>query len=144
MESLSPINQIGKELRHKLEEKFKKNLVSLAFYGSRVRGDNFPDSDLDLLIILNEFDEDEMILPISRICGELSLKYKITISPYIISSDDFQYGCEHLFPFNLGIYLGCFPFYGREFIENCHLFISKAIQDGKLKVYPDSGIFIQR
>ena len=144
MEITPLLNQIGKELIHKLEEEFKSNLMALAFYGSRVRGDNFPDSDLDLLIILNEFDDDEMLLPISKICGELSLKYKISISPYAISSDDFKYGCENLFPFNLGIYLGCYPFYGEEFINKSHSFILKAIQEGKLVVYPDSGIFIQR
>ncbi len=140
----SQLKQIGTDLLMHLKEKFNTNLVALVFYGSRIRGTNFPESDLDVLIILNELDEREMNYSISNIYGELTRKYFIKVSPYSISKADFEFGSNHLFPFNLGVYLNYDTIFGEDFIEFCHSRISTAIQTGKLKVYPRSGIFIQR
>lgn len=142
--SETKIQQIKKELLASLKTRFKLNLIALVFYGSVTRGENLPDSDLDVLIILDKFDEKGMSLIISRICGELTRKYFIKVSPYISSKDDFIFGCKNLFPFNLGIYLSYYTIFGDKFIEKCHSYISNAIQEGNLKVYPRSGIFIQR
>ncbi|MHA1264608.1 MAG: nucleotidyltransferase domain-containing protein [Candidatus Helarchaeota archaeon] len=138
------IYRIGKDLSKKLKKQFKKELIALVFYGSRVRGDNFPDSDLDLLIVLNNYDENKSDILISNICGELTRKYFIKVSPYTISKKDFEFGCKNLFPFNLGIYLDYFIIYGKKFIENNFNFISGAIRKKELKVYPLSGIFIHK
>jgi len=140
----SQINRIGKELLNKLQEQFKTNLIALVFYGSRVRGDYLPESDLDTLIILEFFDENEMSRIISRICGDLTRNFFVKVSPYTISKEDFIFGCKKLFPFNLGVYLSIHIFWGKEFIEENHNYISNAILTGKLRVYPRSGIFIQR
>jgi len=135
---------IGEELSKKLKETFESNLIAVLFYGSRVRGDNFPESDLDILVVLNEFDESKMARVVSSICGELTRKFFIKVSPYVISEQDFEFGCRNLFPLNLGVFLSYKTVYGEQFVESCHQFINEAIQTGKLRVYPRSGIFIQR
>ncbi|MHA1253820.1 MAG: nucleotidyltransferase family protein [Candidatus Helarchaeota archaeon] len=131
-------NKIIKEMKAELNE----NLKALVLYGSRIRGDNFPDSDLDLLIIFNRENKKYNKL-ISHICGILSRKFLIKISPYTILKDDFEYGCKNLFPFNIGVYTGYYTIYGNEFIEKNHEFIFKAIKSGRLTIYQRSKIFFQ-
>ena len=138
------ITLIGEELLGKLKETFESNLIALIFYGSRVRGDNFPESDLDILVVFKDFDGKKMARVVSSICGELTRKFFIKVSPYLISQQDFEFGCKNLFPFNLGVFLSYKILFGDSFIEECHNFINEAIQTGKLRVYPRSGIFIQR
>lgn len=140
----SEIKLIGENLLDKLKKEFRSDLVALVFYGSRIRGDNFPESDLDTLIILKQTDNREIERTVSAICGELTRKYFIKVSPYLISEDDFEFGARNLFPFNLGVFLRYETFYGHKYIEACHQFITNAIQEGILKIYPRSGIFIQK
>ena len=140
----SQLNQIGIELQNKLQNRFRPNLITLLFYGSRIRGDFEPESDLDTLIVLDYLNEVEMERNISRICGELTRKFFIKVSPYTISKADFIFGCKNFFPFNLGVYLSYHTLIGTDFIEENHKYITEAIQSGKLQVYSRSGIFIQR
>jgi len=140
----SQLNQIGIDLLKNLQDQFQSNLIALLFYGSRIRGENVPESDLDVLIFLDYFNENQVDRIISEICGELTRKYFIKISPYTISKEDFVFGCKNFFSFNLGVYLSYYTLFGEEFIEKNHKNISTAIQSGKLQVYPRSGIFIQR
>lgn len=128
------LNQIGIELLKKLQDEFHSNLISLLFYGSRIRGDFEPESDLDTLIVLDYLNEKEMDMKISRICGDLTRKFFIKVSPYIIAKADFIFGCKNLFPFNLGVYLSYHIFFGKEFIEENHNYISNAILSGKLRL----------
>ncbi len=130
----SQMNQIGKEFLNKLQEQLKSTLISLVFYGSRIRGDYLPESDLDILIILEYFDDSKMSRIISGICGDLTRKYFVKVSPYTISKEDFREGCKNLFPFNLGVYLSYHIFFGKEFIEENHNYISNAILSGKLRL----------
>ncbi len=81
------LNQIGSDLLKNLKGKFKTNLIALVFYGSRIRGDNFPESDLDILIVLQDFDDITSRL-ISTICGDLTRKYFIKLSPYIVAKNE--------------------------------------------------------
>lgn len=51
------IEQILHELKQKLPPKVRRQIVEMRCFGSYVRGDEQPDSDLDLLIVLREENE---------------------------------------------------------------------------------------
>ena len=137
------LRKISKDIYAEIKLKLRENLKALVLYGSRIRGENYPDSDLDLLVILN-YEDRNLNEIIFTICRELSRKYSVKIDPYVISEDDFKFGCENLFPFNLGVYLGYYIIFGEELVDESHDYITRAVESGKLKIYPRSGIFIQR
>ena len=46
--------EILAELRHYFNDLYGDRLVQLILYGSQARGDAKPDSDIDILVVLNE------------------------------------------------------------------------------------------
>lgn len=82
-----------------LLKKFKKGLVQLYgtqlkglyLYGSYARGDFDAGSDLDVLVVLNDFERAPLELRrTSQLVGDLSLEYLITISPVFMRERDWQ------------------------------------------------------
>jgi len=57
----SPHKKLLNELELKLKEVFGDNLVSLVLYGSVARGDFRKDSDIDLLIILENLPKEKLL-----------------------------------------------------------------------------------
>ncbi|MBI3168756.1 MAG: nucleotidyltransferase domain-containing protein [Chloroflexi bacterium] len=87
-------NQINKLLR-----KFKKELVriygeqldAVYLYGSYARGENQEGSDLDVLVVLNDFQRRAAELKrVSKLIGELSLDYEITVSPLFMRENEWK------------------------------------------------------
>ncbi len=88
---------LASELTKLLGEKLNR----LILYGSYARGEARPDSDLDLLILLNgQFDYATLIYQTSELVSRLSLEYDVVISRAFISKDRFE---TELSPFTMNV-----------------------------------------
>lgn len=69
------------ELVEELKKLYGDNLLRIILYGSKVRGDSVPESDIDLLVVLKNMDltYDE-ISKITEISAPICLKYNVVIS----------------------------------------------------------------
>jgi predicted nucleotidyltransferase len=85
------IRAILKEFREELENLYEKRLKSIILYGSWARGDATEDSDIDLLIVL-----EEKVIPgkeIDRmidVITEINLKHGVLISIYPVSEENYS------------------------------------------------------
>ena len=84
-----PIKDIIKELKIGLEKKYGSQLKSILLFGSYARGEETEDSDIDIAIILKDFDH--ACTEIERtgdIVSSLSLKFDTLISLVPIKEKD--------------------------------------------------------
>lgn len=73
------------ELKQGLINLYGQHLVALLLYGSYARGEQEPESDLDILLILDDYDlYSREIKRTSELISRLSLKYGISISRKIL------------------------------------------------------------
>ncbi len=78
-----------KELKKTLYQIYHKNLKGLYLYGSYVDRKNDPESDVDVAIVLKDFNDYwEEVQRTSQVISELSLKYDVSISPIRIRESD--------------------------------------------------------
>lgn len=69
------------QLRQYFQELYGEKLAYLILYGSQARGDAEPDSDIDILVVLNDaVDAWTEIERTSEYISELCLKYDVVIS----------------------------------------------------------------
>lgn len=74
------------ELRRYFEALYSERLVQLILYGSQARGDAKPDSDIDVLVVLNEpVDAWKEIDYTSEFISALCLKHDVVISRNFVS-----------------------------------------------------------
>jgi hypothetical protein len=64
-------------------------VVQTILFGSKARGDSTPDSDIDVLVILNE-EEGQTRSQILTIASRISLNYDVLLNPIIVSEDRYQ------------------------------------------------------
>ena len=69
------------------------SLLSVVLFGSRARGDAEPDSDMDVLVIVNDLTE-EMEDYISECAWEAGFERGIVLVPVVFSRDDWENGPE--------------------------------------------------
>ena len=84
-----PIKDIIKELKSGLEKKYGSQLKSILLFGSYARGEETEDSDIDIAVILEDFDH--ACTEIERtgdIVSTLSLKFDTLISLVHIKEND--------------------------------------------------------
>lgn len=85
------LSEILAELRQYLEKLYRARLVQIILYGSQARGDAQPDSDIDVLILLEEpVDFVAEIENTSHFVTALCLKYNVLISCAFVSRERFQ------------------------------------------------------
>ena len=81
------------EVRQGLEELYGERLQGLYLYGSRARGEAEPDSDVDILIVLDEVEHYGAELDRSaELVSELSLRYDVSISRVLLSASQWREG----------------------------------------------------
>jgi uncharacterized protein len=90
---LSQLNSLLDEIKRGLYSIYGKRLESIYLFGSYARGDQEPDSDLDILIVLSDFDSHiTEIDSTGELISDLSLKYAISISRKFIRKTDWISG----------------------------------------------------
>lgn len=87
---MSPkIQRLLRKLKHGLIQLYGERLKGVYLYGSYARGDFQEGSDLDVMVILSEFERAPLELQFTDdLMGDLSLEYLITISPMFMRERD--------------------------------------------------------
>ena len=83
------VKKLLTELKIGLKKLYGERLTRLYLYGSYARGDQREGSDLDVLVVLNDFERAPIELDrTDDLIGELSLEYLITVSPIFMREKD--------------------------------------------------------
>lgn len=87
----SDLKKILWKLNNSFKQYYKNRLIKILLYGSRARGDEEVDSDIDILVVLekpvNPVDE---ILNTGTIVADLSLEYNLVISCIFMDREEFE------------------------------------------------------
>jgi len=87
----SKIKKLLKELKTGLTRVYGGQLDAVYLYGSYARGDNREGSDLDVLVVLIDFQRRAAeIRRISELIGDLSLDFEITVSPLFMRESEWN------------------------------------------------------
>ncbi|HLA06178.1 MAG TPA: nucleotidyltransferase domain-containing protein, partial [Anaerolineales bacterium] len=83
------VKQLLAELKSGLKQLYGERLTRLYLYGSYARGDQREGSDLDVLVVLDDFERAPIELDrTSDLVGDLSLEYEITVSLMFMREND--------------------------------------------------------
>ncbi|MEO7840360.1 MAG: nucleotidyltransferase domain-containing protein [Anaerolineales bacterium] len=78
-----------KKLKQGLVRVYGEQLSAVYLYGSFARGDNVQGSDLDVVVILKDFQRRAAeIRRTSELVGDLSLDFEITVSPLFMRENE--------------------------------------------------------
>jgi uncharacterized protein len=79
-----------KDLRHGFEALYGDRLVQMMLFGSQARGDAEPESDIDVLVVLQgPVDPGEEIARTGELTAALSLEHDVVLSRVFISAEQF-------------------------------------------------------
>ena len=85
------LSAILAELKPQLEEIYQERLVQMVLYGSQARGEATSDSDIDVLIVLQDpVNLGDEVTRVSPLISALSLKYNEVISCLFIEESRFK------------------------------------------------------
>jgi predicted nucleotidyltransferase len=85
------IRKLMKELKHGLAQIYSDNLKAVYLYGSYARGDYRQGSDVDVMILLKDYNSYwEEIQRSSQLASDISLKYDVTVSRLFIKEIQWQ------------------------------------------------------
>ena len=85
------IRPILKKLKKGLIQIYGEQVDRILIYGSRALGDERPDSDIDILVVLkDDFTYSEMLRLSSDLAASLSLENDVVISRAFVSKDQFE------------------------------------------------------
>ena len=93
--SLSP--EIQKKLVDGLLELFGDNIDQIILYGSVARGDDGPESDVDVAVIVKRRFDAESVYELASLCADLDLEYDKVFSLIDIYKADFESKKDILF-----------------------------------------------
>jgi len=88
------------EALRKLKEALARDfrLVELRLFGSKARGDSDPESDIDVLIVLEVLNRG-IRRQVSALCCDSSIDHHVVISPVLYSLAEFTSGHTRITPF---------------------------------------------
>ena len=72
-----------------LLQRYPERVLETALFGSKARGDSTPDSDIDILLIVDE-DDWQFSHVISTIAARVSLEYDVLIGPRVIGQERWE------------------------------------------------------
>ncbi len=85
------IKELLVRLRRGLEHLYGERLAGVYLFGSFARGEATPESDVDILVVLDEVtDYGQEIERTGHLVSELSLDYEVSISRFFVSSSAWQ------------------------------------------------------
>jgi DNA polymerase sigma len=85
------LTEILAKLRTYLEQEYRDRLVQILLFGSQARGDAEPDSDIDVMVVLNDLDDAcTEIDRTSPILVALCLDYAVLVSCVFVAEEQFQ------------------------------------------------------
>jgi type I restriction enzyme S subunit len=85
------VTKLLKQFKSELNRIYGKQLKAVYLYGSYARGENVEGSDLDIVVVLKDFQRRAAeIRRTSDLVGDLSLDYAITISPLFMREIEWE------------------------------------------------------
>ena len=85
------VRKLLKEFKTNITRIYGEQLQAVYLYGSYARGDNMAGSDLDIVVILKDFQRRAAeIRRTSDVVGDLSLDYEITVSPLFMRENEWE------------------------------------------------------
>lgn len=85
----APLETVLRDYRARLEQIYGPRLVRLVLFGSRARGDAEPDSDIDVMIVLEgPLDDWAETQRTTKVTSEVSMRYETDISRMFCTPDD--------------------------------------------------------
>ncbi len=73
----------------RVQESFPDQILQISLFGSKARGEGDPDSDVDVLVIINQYDR-SLRRKIIDLSSDLSLEYDVLLSPRVIGLQRWQ------------------------------------------------------
>ena len=97
MENLTP-NELAalRKLKATLARDFP--LVELRLFGSKARGDSDKESDIDVLVVLEEYDWDTRMAVVD-LCTDISIDYGVLLVPVLYSRAEYGSDLTKITPF---------------------------------------------
>jgi predicted nucleotidyltransferase len=95
----------------RLKRLFPLELYSVVLYGSKARGEATPDSDIDLLVILDARSRRNRI-QVNKVASRVSLDFDVLLLPHSISLKQWQEMAEGPYPFFNELFKDGVPVYG--------------------------------
>jgi predicted nucleotidyltransferase len=77
------------DFRDGLARRFGDRVRDLRLFGSRARGDARPESDADLLVVLDQVTRADF-LAVMDLCGDVLLAHDVIIDPHLVAADRFE------------------------------------------------------
>ena len=82
--------RIFKAVKNCLQQRFGNALCEIKVFGSRARGEHTPESDLDVMILLDVPVDWRIKREIRYLLAEISLEYDVLLSTRIFSTSEWQ------------------------------------------------------
>lgn len=76
------------DFRRALEARFAGRLASLTVFGSRARGEGSEESDLDVLVVVDELTGSEA-RDVRYLAGDLLTRHGVLVAPLVLSREQF-------------------------------------------------------
>lgn len=89
---------IVKELKSLLTGNLGEDIVDVVLYGSQLKGNAHPDSDIDVIIVLKSHSGWKNRRKINDLCYEIDLKYDVFIDTQVISLNELYTGLRGKHP----------------------------------------------